>query len=133
MLQDQGKLQVTDPISKYIPAFASLKTPSGKLANLTIAQALTHTSGLGEGDSTAMRNAQTLADLIPLFLAAPMQYEPGARWQYTQSGINVASRIVEIAGGMPFDEFVQKRLFDPLGMKSTTFYPDGTFADRMVV
>ncbi len=48
MLQDEGKLNVTDPVAKYIPAFADLKTPSGKPANLTIAQILTHTSGLGE-------------------------------------------------------------------------------------
>jgi CubicO group peptidase (beta-lactamase class C family) len=53
-----------------------------------------------------------------------MQYEPGSRWRYTQSGINAAGRIVEVVSGMPFETFVQKRLFDPLGMKDTTFYPD---------
>jgi CubicO group peptidase (beta-lactamase class C family) len=132
MLQDEGKLNVSDPIAKYIPAFADLKTPSGEPANLTIAQALTHTSGLGEADGAAARNAQTLADLIPLFLAAPMQYEPGTRWRYTQSGINVASRIVEVVSGMSFDAFLQKRLFDPLGMESTTFYPMEKFPDRVV-
>jgi len=132
MLQDEGKLSVADPIAKHIPAFANLKTPSGQPANLTIAQALTHTSGLGEADAAAARNARTLADLIPLFLAAPMQYEPGAKWKYTQSGINVAARIVEIASGMPFDAFVQQRIFDPLGMKSTTFYPAEGLSARLV-
>ncbi len=132
MLQDEGKLSVADPIAKHIPAFANLKTPSGQPANLTIAQALTHTSGLGEADAAAARNARTLADLIPLFLAAPMQYEPGAKWKYTQSGINVAARIVEIASGMPFDAFVQQRIFDPLGMKSTTFYPAEKLSARLV-
>jgi CubicO group peptidase (beta-lactamase class C family) len=123
MLQDDGNLNVADPIAKYIPAFADLKTPSGKPANLTIAQALTHTSGLGEAPGDAACKARTLADLIPLYLAAPMQYEPGARWSYTQSGINAAARVVEVASGMSFDAFVQKRIFDPLGMKDTTFYP----------
>jgi CubicO group peptidase (beta-lactamase class C family) len=52
-----------------------------------------------------------------------MQYEPGEKWKYTQSGINAAARIVEIVSGMTFDAFLQKRLFDPLGMKNTTFYP----------
>jgi CubicO group peptidase (beta-lactamase class C family) len=52
-----------------------------------------------------------------------MQYEPGARWKYTQSGINVSARIVEVISGMPFDKFVQKRILKPLGMKSTTFFP----------
>ena len=51
-----------------------------------------------------------------------MQYEPGSQWKYTQSGINAASRIVEIVSGMPFDAFVQKRILDPLGMKDSTFF-----------
>jgi CubicO group peptidase (beta-lactamase class C family) len=123
MLQDEGKLKVTDPVAKYIPEFAALKTPSGQPANLTIAQVMTHTSGLGEAPRDAAAKAHTLADLIPLFLAAPMQFEPGTKWSYCQSGINVASRIVEIVSGQPFDVFLQQRLFDPLGMKNTTFYP----------
>jgi CubicO group peptidase (beta-lactamase class C family) len=123
MLQDEGKLNVSDPVSKYIPEFANLKTPSGKPANLTITQILTHTSGLGEADSAGVEKAHTLADLVPLWLAAPMQYEPGEKWKYTQSGINAAARIVEVVSGMTFDAFVQKHLFDPLGMKNSTFYP----------
>ncbi len=131
MLQDEGKLNVTDPVAKYIPEFATLKTPSGKPANLTIAQMMTHTSGLGEAGGEAARQAHTLADLIPLFLAAPMQYEPGAKWRYTQSGINASARVVEIVSGMSFDAFLQKRLFDPLGMTSTTFYPDDQARTRL--
>jgi CubicO group peptidase (beta-lactamase class C family) len=122
MLQDEGKLNAADPVAKYLPEFANLKTPSGKPANLTITQILTHTSGLGEAGDGA-KNAKTLADLVPLWLAAPMQYEPGAKWKYTQSGINAAARIVEVVSGMSFDAFLQKRLFDPLGMKDTSFYP----------
>ncbi|MCX5643928.1 MAG: serine hydrolase [Phycisphaerae bacterium] len=127
MLQDQGKLNVADPVAKYIPAFADLKTPSGQSANLTLTQILTHTSGLGEAPAAGAREAHTLADLVPLWLAAPMQYEPGAKWQYTQSGINLAARIVEVVSGQSFDTFVQQRILDPLGMKNTTFYPaDGS-------
>ncbi|HWW02588.1 MAG TPA: serine hydrolase domain-containing protein [Candidatus Acidoferrum sp.] len=133
MLQDEGRLNVTNLIADYIPEFAHLKTPSGQPANLTLAQVLTHTSGLGEADPAAVRNAHTLADLIPLFLAAPMQYEPGAKWQYTQSGINAAARVVEIVSGLSFDTFVQKRIFDPLGMKDTTFYPSRKSPVRLVV
>src|SRR5437016_9741846 len=122
MLQDEGKLNVADPVAKYLPGFANLKTPSGKPANLTITQILTHTSGLGEASGPDAQKARTLADLVPLWLAAPMQYEPGEKWKYTQSGINAAARIVEVVSGMSFDAFLQKRLFDPLGMKHTTFY-----------
>ena len=123
MLQDEGKLKVSDPVAKYIPEFANLKTPSGQPGNLTIAQVMTHTSGLGEAPREAAMKARTLADLIPLFLAAPMQFDPGTKWSYCQSGINVASRIVEVVSGESFDVFLQRRLFDPLGMKNTTFYP----------
>ncbi len=123
ILQDEGKLSVADPVAKYLPEFASLKTPSGKPGNLTLTQILTHTSGLGEASGPAAQRAKTLADLVPVWLAAPMQYEPGDRWKYTQSGINAAARIVEVVSGMTFDAFVQKRIFDPLGMKNTTFYP----------
>src|SRR6266853_971637 len=86
MLQDEGKLNVADPVAKYLPEFANLKTPSGKPAHLTITQILTHTSGLGEASGPDAQKAKTLADLVPLWLAAPMQYEPGEKWKYTQSG-----------------------------------------------
>ena len=132
MLQDEGKLKASDAVAKYLPAFANLKTPSGRPANLTITQILTHTSGLGEADAAAAREARTLADLEKLWLAAPMQYEPGSQWKYTQSGINAAARIVEVVSGKPFDVFVQERIFDPLGMKDTTFYPTDAQRPRMV-
>lgn len=132
MLQDEGKLKASDPVATYLPAFAALKTPSGKPAHLTIAQLLTHTSGLGEADAAGAREARTLADLEKLWLAAPMQYEPGSEWKYTQSGINAAARIVEVVSGKPFDVFVQERIFDPLGMKDTTFYPSDAQRPRLV-
>lgn len=124
MLMDEGKLNVNDPVANYLPEFAGLKTPSGKPANLTITQLLNHTSGLGEATGPAAQQARTLADLVPLWLAAPMKYEPGEKWQYTQSGINAAGRIVEVVSGMSFDQFLEQRLFKPLGMKDTTFYPN---------
>lgn len=121
MLQDEGKLSLSDPVAKYIPEFAGLKTPSGQPANLTILQLLNHTSGLGEASADA-RGVTTLAELIPLFLAAPMNHEPGARWRYCQSGINTAARLVEIVGGRSFDEFLIERIFRPLGMKDTRHF-----------
>ncbi len=133
MCQDDGKLNVAEPVAKYIPEFGALKTPSGRPANLTIVQLMTHTSGLGEADRESAAKARTLSELIPLFLAAPVQYEPGAQWRYTQSGINAAARIVEIVSGLPFDVFVQRRILDPLGMKDTTFYPARKPSAHLVV
>ena len=132
MLQDEGKLKVSDPVAKYLPGFADLKTPSGKPANLTITQILTHTSGLGEASGAPAQEAKTLADLEKIWLATPMQYEPGQKWKYTQSGINAAARIVEVISGKTFDAFVQERIFDPLGMKDTTFYPTEAQRARLV-
>ena len=123
MLQDDGKLKLSDPVANYIPEFAGLKSPSGQPANLTIIQILTHTSGLGEASGPAAQSASTLADLVPVWLAAKMQFEPGTQWKYCQSGINLAGRIVEVVSGLSFNAFLQQRLFDPLGMTDTTFYP----------
>ena len=106
MLQDEGKLKVSDPVAKYIPEFANLKTPSGKAANLTISQVMTHTSGLGEAPREKAQNARTLADLVPMWLEAPMQFEPGSKWSYCQSGINTGARIVEVLSGMTFDQYL---------------------------
>jgi CubicO group peptidase (beta-lactamase class C family) len=130
MLQDEGKLNVSDPVEKYIPEFASLKTPSGRPAHITLEQMLTHTSGLGEGTEKELVGAHSLREVIPIYLGSPMQYEPGERWKYTQSGINVAARVVEVVSGMPFDKFVTKRLLKPLGMKNTTFFPNQKQRER---
>jgi CubicO group peptidase (beta-lactamase class C family) len=61
-----------------------------------------------------------------------MQFEPGEKWKYCQSGINLAGRIVEVISGKTFDAFLQQRLFDPIGMKDTTFYPTEVQKPRMV-
>jgi CubicO group peptidase (beta-lactamase class C family) len=123
MLQDEGKLSVSDPVAKYLPAFAGLKTPSGQPANLTIAQLLNHTSGLVDLRPAAMLPHKTLPDLVAAYAAAPLQFEPGSTWRYTSAGFNIAGRIIEIVTGETFDAFLQHRLFDPLGMPDTTFYP----------
>ena len=122
ILQDEKKLTVDDPVSKFIPEFAALKTPAGKPANLTIRHLMTHTSGLAEAPPEVVKQSTKLAELVPSYLAKPTAFEPGSEWRYCQSGINTASRIVEIASGMSFPDFMQKRIFEPLGMKDTTFY-----------
>src|SRR3954451_84882 len=123
MLRDEGKLSVDDPVAKYVPELGGLKTPGGKPANLTLRHLLTHTSGMAEASPEQARAAKTLADLIPAYAAKPMQFEPGSKWQYCQSGINTLGRIVEVVSGQSLPDFFDKRLFGPLGMKDTTFYP----------
>jgi CubicO group peptidase (beta-lactamase class C family) len=122
MLQEDGKLSVDDLVGKYIPELANLKTPSGKPANLTLKHLMTHTSGLPEATAEEARAAQNLADLIPAYTNKPMQFEPGSKWQYCQSGINTLGRIIEVVSGQAYEKFLARRLFEPLGMKDTTFY-----------
>lgn len=123
ILQDEGRLSIDDLVEKHLPEFAALRTPTGRPAKLTIKQILTHTSGLGEASGPATQAARNLADLVPAWLGAKMQFEPGAQWKYCQSGINLAGRIVEVVSGKSFDTFTSERIFGPLGMKDATFFP----------
>jgi CubicO group peptidase (beta-lactamase class C family) len=122
MLQEEGKLSVEDPVGKYIPELEDLKTRDGNSHAITIRHILTHTSGMGEAGGEQERSATRLAELIPHYAAKPLAFEPGSRWQYCQSGINTAARIVEVVSGKSFDQFLEDRLCGPLGMKDTTFY-----------
>jgi CubicO group peptidase (beta-lactamase class C family) len=122
MLESEGKLSVDDPVEKYIPELAALKTADGQSAKVTIKHLLTHTSGMGEISREEARECKTLADVIPLYAAKPLGFKPGEKWVYCQSSINTAGRIVEVVSGKPFTEFLDERLFGPLGMKDTTFY-----------
>ena len=122
MLQDEGLLSVDDPVEKYLPEFKGLKTADGKPARVTIRHLLTHTSGMGEITAAQARACKTLADVIPLYVARPVAFTPGSKWVYCQSGINTGGRIAEVVTGEPLDKLLKKRLFDPLGMKDTTFY-----------
>jgi CubicO group peptidase (beta-lactamase class C family) len=131
MLQEEGKLAVDDPVAKYIPELAGLKTRDGKPAHLTLKDLLTHTSGMGEATPQEAAAARTLADLIPAFATKPLQFEPRTKWQYSQSGINTLGRIIEVVSGQPLPDFFQTRLFGPLGMKDTAFYLSDTQLARL--
>jgi CubicO group peptidase (beta-lactamase class C family) len=122
MLQEEGKLSVDDPVEKHLPEFKNLKTATGQPVRVTIRHLLTHTSGMAEITRDEARAVKDLAGVIPLYVAKPVTEEPGTKWTYCQSGINTAGRIVEVVSGVPFDRFVDQRLFAPLGMKDTTFY-----------
>ncbi len=122
MMLDEGKLSVDDPIGKHIPELAHLKTADGIEHVVTIRQILTHTSGMGEMSPAESRECRTLADAVRRYAAKPLQFIPGSRWAYCQSGINTAARIVETSSGRAFPEFLDERLFRPLGTKDTTFY-----------
>ena len=131
MMQEAGKLSVDDPVSKYLPEFKGLKDADGKPVEVTIKQCLTHSAGLSEVSAAEAGDIATLEDLMPLIIAKPVQFEPGSKWQYCQTSINTAARIVEVVSGESFPDFLEKHLFGPLGMKDTTFYPNDAQIKRI--
>jgi CubicO group peptidase (beta-lactamase class C family) len=129
MLVDEGKLSVDDPVEKYIPAFADAKLASGEpVRGLAIRHLLTHTSGL-TGDQGCTDSLEATADELA---ARPFSFQPGDKWEYGPS-LNVCGRIIEVASGQPYEEFLHERIFVPLGMNDTTFHPSDEQRERMAV
>lgn len=139
MLQDEGKLSVDDPVEKHLPEFKNqwlvdsqskdgmvLKRPARPI---TLRDLLTHTSGIG--DVPAPRYNCTLAELAMAYSQQPLRFPPGSKWQYSNPGINTLGRIVEVASGKTYAEFMQERIFNPLGMKDTTFHPTAAQVKRI--
>ena len=120
MLAEEGKLAVTDPITKFLPDYPT----QGK--TITVEHLLTHTSGIQSyTDMPKWRNMfrqdMPLTELIDLFKNEPMQFEPGTRWRYNNSGYILLGAIVEKVSGKKYADFVQERMFTPLGMADTRY------------
>jgi CubicO group peptidase (beta-lactamase class C family) len=98
---------------------------------ITIKDLLTHVSGLGSGpmgnsgiEKVARKDGEKLSDYIPRLGSTALEFQPGSRWTYSPgAGFETLGRIVEIASGLPLDQFFRTRIFDPLGMKDITFWP----------
>ncbi len=132
MLQDEGKLSVNDPVSTYLPEFVNLKNKDGSPAKpITIKHLMTHTSGLPENTPEETHAAKNLQDLVAAFTKKPMQFEPGSKWQYCQTGINSMGRIIEVVSGKRFEDFLDERIIKPLGMTDTSFYPSAEQQKRL--
>ena len=160
MLVEEGKIRLTDPVSKFIPEFRGLKVAVLEERNgrggaapdepqfytvpasreITIRDLLTHTSGLVSGgaasrveaEKVARKPGETLANYIPRLGAVPLDFQPGTRWSYSPSaGFDTLGRIVEIVSGQTFDQFLKQRIFEPLGMKETFFHPTETDLPRV--
>ena len=124
ILADERKLSFDDPLARHLPEFAGLMVnENGQTAKpsrpVTLRDVMTHTSGIGE-----MNNREphlTLAETSKRLSQQPLRFQPGSRWAYSTAGMDVLGRVVEVASGMTFDEFLQKRVLLPLGMKNTSF------------
>lgn len=144
ILADEGKLSPEDDVSKYLPEFTGQKllvvSPrggrdgKGQIETLQppkrpvkLRDLLTHTGGVapypkGVDDVYAKRN-RTLAETALATALQPLRFEPGTQWSYSNSGIDTLGRVIEVVSGESYESFLQKRVFDPLEMKDTTFYP----------
>lgn len=134
MMVEEGKVRLTDPVSRFIPELqgAVVSAPQGTVPaarDVTIRDLLTHTSGLMSGGPSsehevAIGAGDSLADVLPRLQDVPLDFQPGTRWAYSaQFGFDALVRVVEVASGMRFDAFAKQRIFDPLGMRDTFFYP----------
>jgi CubicO group peptidase (beta-lactamase class C family) len=147
MLVEEGKLQLDEPLSKYIPAFANVKVGVEKKGEdgaiglelvpakrpITIQDLMRHTSGLtygffGEGlvkkayvDAKLNAEDPDNAEFAERIAKLPLAYQPGTTWDYSQS-TDILGRVIEVVSGKSLYQFEKERLLDPLGMKDTTFY-----------
>ena len=128
ILQDDGKLNVDDKVSKYLPAFADMKLASGEVAarEITIRDCLTHTAGL----TGSQIFDSSLRDAVDSLASRPLGYQPGQRWQYSP-GLNVAGRIIEVVSEQQLQDFLRDRIFAPLKMNSTVFFPSDSQLKRL--
>ena len=143
MLVDEGKIALDDPVEKYLPEFLGqmvvaekdadhvlLKVPSHPI---TVREVLSHLSGLPfrSAIEEPTLDALPLAAAVRSYAMTPLQSEPGTHYQYSNAGINTAARILEVVSGQKYEDFMQQRLFDPLGMKDTSFWPGGEQVERL--
>lgn len=130
---EKGLVSISDPVSKHLPEFRDLKGADGKPATITIAQILSHTSGLQDLSGPENAATTTLAELTALVAAKPLRFEPGTEWAYCQTGISTAARVIEVVSGKSFPDYLRENLFLPLGMKDTTFNLTEAQAKRLAV
>lgn len=146
MLVEDGRISLDDPVSDYIPEFADVRVAVSPMANeageietrapetvMTIHHLLTHTAGLGyvfDGETDLGRlyaenslysGEGNLEARMQQLAALPLYTDPGERWFYSYAN-DVLGRVVEVASGMPFEDFMETEIFEPLGMTSTGFF-----------
>jgi CubicO group peptidase (beta-lactamase class C family) len=155
MLYEEGHFLLSDPVEKWLPEFANMKVvqvaPPGERVEtpfttvparrpITIKHLLTHTAGLPNAyrgmtqqeylKVTARRNAnETMADTLGRVAKLPLNFQPGEAWEYGPA-TDVVGRLVEVISGQSLDEYLRKRIFEPLGMRDTYFYLPAAKANR---
>jgi CubicO group peptidase (beta-lactamase class C family) len=148
MLVEEGRINIDDPVSMYLPAFADAKVlDGGKLrapaSPITIHQLLTHTAGFPAGlpgDAPALalleradpHAASDLEGFVARLATVPLAADPGTRFGYDGAALEVSARVVEVVSGQRFDRFLQARILDPLRMPDTMYRVPESKRDRVV-
>ena len=154
MLYEEGKFLLDDPVWKYLPEFKNpkvlVKPASGApysipaTKEITIRDLLRHTSGItyqwnddlgsmyekADVASGLLQYDGTIGDSVKHLAALPLLFNPGDRFEYSL-GVDVLGRLVEVVSGKPLDEFFRTRIFEPLGMKDSYFFPPDNKLDRL--
>jgi CubicO group peptidase (beta-lactamase class C family) len=121
-LVERGKLSFTDTVGKILPGYQN-KNVADKV---TVHHLLTHTSGMGsyfnEQFRAKLNELRTVSDYLPLFVDEPLAFEPGSKWQYSNSGFVLLGLIVEKVSGQSYFDYVKENIFKPAGMTSTDSY-----------
>jgi len=157
MLVEEGKIDLFAPVSHYLPEFKEVKVgaektdpatgkPALALENvqrpMTVLDLLRHTSGLVYGPfgtslihqaynkANLFDSGETLAQFVTKLTGLPLAHQPGSAWEYGMS-TDVLGRLVEVVSGVPFDQFVERRITKPLGMRDTGFYLNSAQAPRL--
>ena len=135
MLVDEGRVAIDDPVERHLPEFkgqlvVAEETPERTVLRrparpISVRDILSHTAGLRFRSPLEQPTLDGLAlrDAVRAHALQPLQWEPGTRYLYSNAGINIAGRIIEVVAGIPYEDFLRSRLFGPLGMADTTFWP----------
>jgi len=136
MLVDDGKISLDDPIEKYLPEFRGQMVVAEKdnerivlrkpIHPITVRETLNHTSGLPfkSAIEEPTLDGLSLSSAVRSYAMTPLLSEPGTVYRYSNAGINTAARLIEVVAKVRYEDFMQQKLFDPLGMKDTTFWPN---------
>jgi CubicO group peptidase (beta-lactamase class C family) len=146
ILAEEGKLRVGDPVEKYLPEFRGQWVAESKSAEgmslrrparaVTLRDLMTHTSGMSTNPPEAIKELhgalhKTLAEVVLVESQQPLDFDPGTKWQYSNTGIAALARVIEVVSGVSFERFLDTRIFQPLGMKDTFIFPPKEKYDRM--
>ena len=139
MLVDEGKVKLDDPVEKYLPEYKDVMV-TGKKGDLhekpahllMVREVMSHTGGVvPRSPKEPQIDILSLKDNVQEYPTVGLHFQPGTDYEYSNGGINTAGRIIEVITGKPYEEYMDERLFKPLGMKDTTFWPSDEQVSRL--